>query len=68
VKPRRLLTATGLQKWGLALGTAAGAILADLALARESVAWASTSDCADTRLYFQHATEEDFRMAAPPAA
>jgi glycine/D-amino acid oxidase-like deaminating enzyme/nitrite reductase/ring-hydroxylating ferredoxin subunit len=35
----RLLTATGLQKWGLAMGTAAGAILADLALTRES-AWA----------------------------
>jgi glycine/D-amino acid oxidase-like deaminating enzyme/nitrite reductase/ring-hydroxylating ferredoxin subunit len=34
----RLLTATGLQKWGLAMGTAAGVILADLALARES-AW-----------------------------
>jgi glycine/D-amino acid oxidase-like deaminating enzyme/nitrite reductase/ring-hydroxylating ferredoxin subunit len=35
----RLLTATGLQKWGLAMGTAAGAILADLGLGRES-AWA----------------------------
>jgi glycine/D-amino acid oxidase-like deaminating enzyme/nitrite reductase/ring-hydroxylating ferredoxin subunit len=35
----RLLTATGLQKWGLAMGTAAGAILADRALGRES-AWA----------------------------
>jgi glycine/D-amino acid oxidase-like deaminating enzyme/nitrite reductase/ring-hydroxylating ferredoxin subunit len=35
----RLLTATGLQKWGLAMGTAAGMILADLALARET-AWA----------------------------
>jgi glycine/D-amino acid oxidase-like deaminating enzyme/nitrite reductase/ring-hydroxylating ferredoxin subunit len=34
----RLLTATGLQKWGLAMGTAAGVILADLALTRES-AW-----------------------------
>ena len=32
----RLLTATGFQKWGLAMGTAAGATLADLALERES--------------------------------
>jgi glycine/D-amino acid oxidase-like deaminating enzyme/nitrite reductase/ring-hydroxylating ferredoxin subunit len=32
----RLLTATGFQKWGLAMGTAAGAMLADLALERES--------------------------------
>jgi glycine/D-amino acid oxidase-like deaminating enzyme/nitrite reductase/ring-hydroxylating ferredoxin subunit len=38
-RSERLLTATGLQKWGLAMGTAAGAILADLALARGS-AWA----------------------------
>jgi glycine/D-amino acid oxidase-like deaminating enzyme/nitrite reductase/ring-hydroxylating ferredoxin subunit len=32
----RLLTATGLQKWGLAMGTSAGTILADLALGRDS--------------------------------
>ena len=37
----RLLTATGLQKWGLAMGTAAAAILADLALERDS-AWSDS--------------------------
>jgi glycine/D-amino acid oxidase-like deaminating enzyme/nitrite reductase/ring-hydroxylating ferredoxin subunit len=37
----RVLVATGLQKWGLAMGTAAGAILADLALARDNP-WASS--------------------------
>ncbi len=37
----RILTATGMQKWGLAMGTAAGAILADLALERENP-WADS--------------------------
>ena len=38
----RLLTATGLQKWGLAMGTAAGVALTDRALGRASVAWADS--------------------------
>jgi glycine/D-amino acid oxidase-like deaminating enzyme/nitrite reductase/ring-hydroxylating ferredoxin subunit len=33
-RSERLLTATGFQKWGLAMGTSAGVILADRALAR----------------------------------
>jgi len=37
----RILTATGMQKWGLAMGTAAGAILADLALERDNP-WAES--------------------------
>jgi glycine/D-amino acid oxidase-like deaminating enzyme/nitrite reductase/ring-hydroxylating ferredoxin subunit len=37
----RVLTATGLRKWGIAMGTAAGAILADLIAGRENP-WAST--------------------------
>jgi glycine/D-amino acid oxidase-like deaminating enzyme/nitrite reductase/ring-hydroxylating ferredoxin subunit len=37
----RVLTATGLRKWGIAMGTSAAAILADLIGGREN-AWAST--------------------------
>jgi glycine/D-amino acid oxidase-like deaminating enzyme/nitrite reductase/ring-hydroxylating ferredoxin subunit len=39
----RILTATGMRKWGLAMGTAAGSILADLALGRDND-WAETFD------------------------
>jgi glycine/D-amino acid oxidase-like deaminating enzyme/nitrite reductase/ring-hydroxylating ferredoxin subunit len=39
----RLLTATGMRKWGLAMGTAAAAILADLALGRDN-RWAERFD------------------------
>lgn len=39
----RLLTVTGLRKWGLALGTAAAAIVGDLALGKANE-WASTFD------------------------
>ena len=39
----RVLTATGMSKWGLAMGAAAGRILADR-LAREDNEWASTFD------------------------
>jgi glycine/D-amino acid oxidase-like deaminating enzyme/nitrite reductase/ring-hydroxylating ferredoxin subunit len=39
----RILTATGLGKWGLAMGTAAGSILADAALGRDN-ALAETFD------------------------
>ena len=39
----RLLTATALRKWGLAIGAEAGAILTDLVLGRENE-WAETFD------------------------
>lgn len=51
LRGRRLLTATGLQKWGLAMGTTAGGILADLALDRESP-WADSFPT--TRLDLRH--------------
>ena len=39
----RILTASGMKKWGLAMGTAAGAILADRALGQDNE-WAQTFD------------------------
>ena len=39
----RVLTATGMRKWGLAMGVAAGQMLADEALGRENE-WAATFD------------------------
>ena len=39
----RVLTASGMKKWGLAMGTAAGVILADRALGRDNE-WAQTFD------------------------
>jgi glycine/D-amino acid oxidase-like deaminating enzyme/nitrite reductase/ring-hydroxylating ferredoxin subunit len=49
---RRVLTATGMRKWGLAMGTAAGTILADTALERESP-WAESFP--STRFDARHA-------------
>ncbi|HEV7400078.1 MAG TPA: FAD-dependent oxidoreductase [Solirubrobacterales bacterium] len=46
-----LLTATGFRKWGLAMGTSAAVILAELALGREA-AWAKDFDPA--RLSLRH--------------
>ena len=39
----RILTATGMRKWGLAMGTSAGAILADRALGRDNP-WSDSFD------------------------
>jgi glycine/D-amino acid oxidase-like deaminating enzyme/nitrite reductase/ring-hydroxylating ferredoxin subunit len=59
-RSRHLWTATGYRKWGLSNGTAAGMLLADLALGRESP-WAGLYDAhrrgtlASTKLYTENA-------------